>query len=77
VFKKAIKTNGETMEDNIINMFSFTLRDNIFEFGLKTLFKTIQTAYLKSWSNHFASDLELYKMIEGLYAIAIHTRTNH
>ncbi len=24
VFKKAIKTNGETMEANIINMFSFT-----------------------------------------------------
>ncbi len=63
VFKKAIKTNGETMEDNIINMFSFTLRDNIFKFGLKILFKTIQTTYLKSWSNHFASNLELYKMM--------------
>jgi hypothetical protein len=31
VFKKAIKANGETMEINIINMFSFTFRDNICE----------------------------------------------
>jgi hypothetical protein len=33
VFKKAIKANGETMEANIINMFGFTLRDIIFEWG--------------------------------------------
>jgi hypothetical protein len=33
VLKKAIKTNGETMEVNIINLFGFTLRDNIFEGG--------------------------------------------
>jgi hypothetical protein len=33
VFKKAIKTNGETMEANIINIFGFILRDNIFEWG--------------------------------------------
>jgi hypothetical protein len=33
VFKKAIKNNGETMEVDIINMLSFTLRDNIFEWG--------------------------------------------
>jgi len=31
VFKKAIKTNGEIMEVNIINVFGFTLRDNIFK----------------------------------------------
>jgi hypothetical protein len=30
VFKKAIKTNGEIMEVNIINLFGFTLRENIF-----------------------------------------------
>jgi hypothetical protein len=30
VFKKAIKANGETMEIDIINMFGFTLKDNIF-----------------------------------------------
>jgi len=33
VFKKAIKTNGETMEVDIINLFGFTLRNNIFEWG--------------------------------------------
>jgi hypothetical protein len=31
VFKKAIKANGEMVEDNIINLFGFTFRDNIFE----------------------------------------------
>ncbi len=33
VFKKVIIVNGETMEANIINLFSFTLRDNISELG--------------------------------------------
>jgi hypothetical protein len=31
VFKKAIKVNGETMEANIINMFGFTFKDNVYE----------------------------------------------
>jgi hypothetical protein len=33
VFKKAIKANGEMVEANIINLFGFTFRDNIFEWG--------------------------------------------
>ncbi len=33
VFKKAIKTNGEIVEANIINLFSFTFKNNIFEWG--------------------------------------------
>ncbi len=33
VFKKVIKVNGEIVEANIINMFGFTLKDNIFEWG--------------------------------------------
>jgi hypothetical protein len=33
VFKKAIKTNGETLEVDIINLFGFTIKDNIFEWG--------------------------------------------
>jgi hypothetical protein len=33
VFKKTIKANGETMEANINNLFSFTLWDNILEWG--------------------------------------------
>jgi hypothetical protein len=33
VFKKAIKANGEIVEVDIINLFGFTLKDNIFEWG--------------------------------------------
>jgi hypothetical protein len=33
VFKKTIQTNGETMEVDIINLFSFTLQDIISEWG--------------------------------------------
>ncbi len=33
IFKKTIKVNGETMEADIINLFSFTLKDIIFEWG--------------------------------------------
>jgi hypothetical protein len=28
-----IKANGETMQTNIMNLFNFTLRDNILEWG--------------------------------------------
>jgi hypothetical protein len=55
VFKKAIQTIGEIIKSNIINMFGFTFRDNIFEWG-KTTFKTIQTVLLKNLSKHFVSD---------------------
>ncbi len=33
VFKKAIRTNGEIVEVDSINLFDFTLRDSIFEWG--------------------------------------------
>ncbi len=33
VFKKAIKTNGEIVKSTIINLFGFTSKDNIFEWG--------------------------------------------
>ncbi len=33
IFKKTIKHNGETKEVNIINLFGFTLRLNIYEWG--------------------------------------------
>jgi hypothetical protein len=33
VFKKANKTNGEIMEVDIINLFGFILKNNIFEWG--------------------------------------------
>ncbi len=35
IFKKTIKTNGETMEANIINLFGFTFKDNISKWGEK------------------------------------------
>jgi hypothetical protein len=33
LFKKAIRTNSEIVEVDIINLFGFTLRDNIFKGG--------------------------------------------
>jgi hypothetical protein len=33
VFKKAIKVNGETVKVDIINLFGFTFKDNIYEWG--------------------------------------------
>jgi len=57
VLKKATKSNGEIVEADIINLFSFIVKDNILN-GEKIMFKTIQTTFLKCWSKHFASDLE-------------------
>jgi hypothetical protein len=57
VFKKAIKTNGEIMEIDIIN---WVLLSGIVSLnGVKTTFKTIQTTLLKSWNKHFASNSKL------------------
>ncbi len=33
IFKKATKPNGEIVEIDIINLFGFTLKDSIFEWG--------------------------------------------
>jgi hypothetical protein len=33
VFKKAMKANGENVEVDIINLFGFTLRNNISKWG--------------------------------------------
>jgi hypothetical protein len=33
IFKKAIQVNGETMEVDIINLYGFTFKNNIFEWG--------------------------------------------
>jgi len=33
IFKKMINANGETMQTNIMNLFNFTLRDNILDWG--------------------------------------------
>jgi hypothetical protein len=54
VFKKAIKTNGETMEVDIMNLFGFILQDTS-QSGVKTLYKIILTTHLMNWKKHFAS----------------------
>jgi len=54
LFKKAIKTNSEIMEAAIINLFGFTLRDNIFKGG-ENFVEYHLIAHLKSWNKHFAS----------------------
>jgi hypothetical protein len=52
--RRALKTNGEIMEANIINMFGFIFKDVD-----KTMFKSIQIALLKSWSKYFVNDSKL------------------
>jgi hypothetical protein len=52
VFKKAIKANGETVEVDIINLFGLFSRIISLN-GVKTMFNTIQIAFLKSWNKHF------------------------
>jgi hypothetical protein len=54
VFKKGIETNGEMGEADIINLFGFTLRDNIFEWGKNYLqnhpnctFKKLEQTFCK------------------------------
>jgi hypothetical protein len=37
VLKKAIRANGENVEDVIINLFGFTLQNNISEWGKEFL----------------------------------------
>jgi hypothetical protein len=58
MFKKAIKVKGEIVEVDIINLFGLLSR--IISLNeVKTLFKTIQIAHLKSWNKHFINNLEL------------------
>jgi hypothetical protein len=49
MFKKAIKTNGEIMEVDIINLFGFIFRDNIFEWGEN---------YVQNHPNYIFEELE-------------------
>jgi hypothetical protein len=58
VLKKAIKANGEIMEADIINLFGFTLRDNIFEWGESyvqdhpnSTFKELEQTFCKRFHN--------------------------
>jgi hypothetical protein len=49
VFKKAIKANVETVEVGIMNLFGFTLRDIIFEWGKN---------YVQDHPNYIFEELE-------------------
>jgi hypothetical protein len=56
IFKKAIKANSETMEVDIINLFGFTLKDNIYEWGENYVqdhsnctFKELEQAFCKQF----------------------------
>jgi hypothetical protein len=71
VFKKAIRTNGKTMEANIINLFGFTLPDNILEWGENfvqdhpyCIFEELEQAFCK----HFQivkNDEEIYMQLKN------------
>jgi hypothetical protein len=45
IFKKAIKENGEIINDDIINLFRLTLKDNFFN-GEKNFYRIILIALL-------------------------------
>jgi sugar phosphate permease len=54
MFKKAIKVNGKIIKIDIINLFGFTLRDSIFEWGKKYIqnhpnftFEELEQAFCK------------------------------
>jgi hypothetical protein len=66
VFKKAIKANGETMKVDIINLFGFTLKDNIFEWGENFIqdhpnctFEELEQAFCKQFKT-IKNDEEVY-----------------
>ncbi len=55
VFKKVIKANGETLEVDIINLFGFTFKDGIFEWGENNVqdhpnytFEELEQAFLQA-----------------------------
>jgi hypothetical protein len=72
IFKKVIKTNKETMEVNIINLFTFTLKDNILKWGKifvqdhpNCTFKELEQAFCKCfWI--VKNDEIFYKQLRNL-----------
>jgi hypothetical protein len=59
VFNKAIQANGETMEVDIINLFGFTLRASIFEWGEN--YETIQTTFFEELEQAFCKRFKTVK----------------
>jgi hypothetical protein len=56
VFKNAIKENMEIVQFDIINLFGFTLKNNILKWGKNFVQdKTTQIAHLRSWNRCFTN----------------------
>jgi hypothetical protein len=69
--EKTIKANGETMEINI-NMFGFTLKDNIFKVGSKLCTRSSQMYILRSCIiNFMGHDLAIIVM-RNLFFISLY-----
>jgi hypothetical protein len=62
VFKKAIKVNGKIINEDIINLFGFTLQDNIFEWGENFLHDHFNRI-LHNWSKLFVNVTKQEKMM--------------
>ncbi len=67
-----MKANGEIMETNIINMFGFTLKDNIFEWGKNYVqhhpnytFKELEQAFCKRFKT-MKNDDEVYMQLRNI-----------
>ncbi len=72
VFKKVIKANGEVVEANVINLFGFTLRDNIFEWGKNYIqdhpnytFEKLKQTFCK-WFKTLKNDEEVYMQLQNI-----------
>ncbi len=72
VFEKAIKTNGEMLEANIINLFGFTLRDTISEWGENYVqdhpnctFEELQQAFCKRFKI-VKNNEEVYMQLQNI-----------
>ncbi len=72
VFKKAIKVNGETVESDIINLFSFTPHDSIFEWGENYVqdhpnctFEKLEQAFCKRFKI-MKNDEEVYMQLQNI-----------
>jgi hypothetical protein len=75
VFKKAIKANGETMEVEIINLFGFTLQDNISKWGENFVqdhpnctFDELEQAFCKRFRT-MKNDEKVYVLLKNLQQV--------
>jgi hypothetical protein len=72
VLKKAIKANGETMEVDIINLFGFTLKDNISKRGENSIqnhpnctFEKLEQAFWKQFKI-VKNDEKVYMQLQNI-----------